>query len=193
MAIVSPPTPANNVPMVLAANANTGAWGSFTNWDARCLCVFRGQLFFGASDGAVVQGWIGGSDQGAPYTGRYLPLFDDMGSPASRKISKLARVVMRSSVSLMSIVAAQYDWNMNMPAAPDATPMPALSVWDGATWNASLWDAESPSVICQRWRSVSGSGYAIGIGVQVTSAADVPLDAEIIRVDLTYETGDIVT
>lgn len=193
MAIVSPPTPNNTTPMVFVANANTGAWAPFTNWDARCMCSFDGRLFFGTSGGAVVQGYTGGDDQGDPYTGRYLPLFDDMGTAANRKPAELARVVMRSNVSVSSTVTAMFDWNMDLPPVPDAVSVPALSVWDAGVWDQSIWDAGAPSIVCQRWRSVGGWGYAMAIAVQVTSGASIPLDAEIIRTDLTWATGDIVS
>lgn len=193
MVVVAPPAPATDTQKAFAANANTGAWASFTGWNIRCMTVFRGQLFFGSDFGAVVRAYVGGSDQGTAYTGKYLGLFDDMGSVASRKIVQVARVTLQSSVQVNPTTDAHFDWLMDLPPAPDAEVVIADNVWDSAIWNRAIWDTNTDAFVYQAWNSVGGSGARMAPSVQITSGATVPIDAELVSVDVTYTTADIVT
>lgn len=193
LVVISPPPPAVTSPQVFVANANTGAWCKFTGWNVRCLAVFRGQLFFGSDNGAVVQAGIGGNDQGNTYTARYLGLFEDGGTPSSRKIGELARATILSSINVQPQVSLQFDYRTNLPAPPNAAAPPSGNQWDNAIWDQSVWDAEADAVISQKWVSVGGSGSKLAPVVQITSGADIPIDAELVSYELTYKVSDIVT
>lgn len=193
MVVVAPPTGIDDDPVMFVANARTGAWAPFTNWLGTCLEVFKGRLFFGSVDGKVIEANVGGLDQGKPYTGSYVPLFEDLRSPASMKIAELARVVIRSTVTLKEQVTAQFDYDMNLPSPPSAAPVPVGNEWGNAIWGESVWGGRSDAVLSQNWHSVSGSGYTVATGVQITSGAVVPSDAEIIRTEMTYINGDILS
>src|SRR3546814_13466317 len=67
----------------------TGAWARFTGWDVRCMEVFEGRLLFGSPNGGVFLANETGSDDGQPYTGAAIPLFDDFGAPGARKVPKV--------------------------------------------------------------------------------------------------------
>lgn len=193
MIIVAPPSPAIRSPQVFPVNANTGAWCKFTGWNVRCMAVFRGMLMFGSDGGAVVRGGIGGDDQGETYTGRYLGLFEDAGNPAARKIAELSRATLLSSVDVSPIVSVEFDYSQSLPPYPDAVIVPGGNQWDNAIWNQSTWDAESGSFIVQNWVSVGGSGARMAPSVQLTSGSSIPLDSELVGVDVTYSVADIVS
>lgn len=191
MVLISPPVADDT--SVFVANANTGAWAKFTGWRPRCWCVWRGRLYFGSDGGQVVQAGITGSDQGSTYTGRYMGLFDDLGAPASRKIARMVRATLQSTVAISPFVSVAFDWNMNFPAAPPAEPAQIDNVWDSATWDQARWDSENLSVIYQRWNAAGGSGARVAPVVQITSGSTIPIDAELVAVELTYAGADIVT
>lgn len=193
MVMVVPPLIGGQDAMLFAANARTGAWSRFTNWEAICTCVFKGKLYFGSTDGRVVLANVGGNDEGETYTGSYLPLFEDFGSPASAKIGQLARPVLRSSVDLDIAVSLHCDFDLDLPTPPPATLGGSGSQWGVGIWGASTWGDARPTVITQDWQSVGGIGYAMSPATQVTSGDVIPLDAEIIRTELTFQTADIVT
>lgn len=193
MAMVSTPTPNDLMPIVMVSNSDSGAWCIFEGWQPTCFEVFKGRLFMGSVGGAIQECWVGGVDEELPYTGTLIPLYNDMGSPGQRKISKIARVTSRSSYRCDMQIQARYDWNVNEPPAPDAVFIPIGNEWDNGIWDESVWDSQRNSVVEQYWRSVGGSGYAASVVVQVTSGAIVPLDVEIVRMDLTYEIADIVS
>lgn len=191
MVMVAPPsTDGQNV---LVANSSTGAWCRYTGFNPRCFATWRGGLYFGADGGQVVQFGITGSDQGGTYTGRYMGLFDDLGAPASRKVARMVRATLQSTVSITPGVSVTFDWNQNFPAAPNAEPAQVDSVWDGAIWDQARWDSESLSSIYQRWTAAGGSGARVAPIVQITSGATIPIDAELIAVELTFNGADIVT
>jgi len=193
MVVVAPPTVAETSAEVYVANSRTGAWAKYTGWDATCLEVFKERMFFGSQDGRVVEANITGLDEGAAYTARYLPLFDDLKSPGSLKIADLARATIRSSIPVRDQVSVQFDYQTQLPTPPDATLVLSSSTWGDATWGESVWGETTTPTTQESWRSVGGSGYTLAPAVQVTSGANVPLDAEIVRVDVTFSTADIVT
>lgn len=193
MVIVAPPTANGEPPRWFVANARTGAWAPFTNWDATCVLVFKERCFYGSQAGKVVEANVTGLDQGAPYTATYLPLFDDMGSPASLKIAKMARLVVRSGFSIRDQLSFQKDFMSTLPSAPDAAMVPVSSVWGGATWGESVWGQTGNVNTYQNWRPVAGSGYSIAAAGQITSGAVAPLDTEIARLDLAFEISDQLT
>ena len=190
---VSPPTPVAQQPVVFCANSVTGSWCKITGWDITAMETFQGRFYFGSRDGNVRWGWSGGNDEGLPYTGHYLPLYDSMGSPASIKLAKMARAVMRSAYPVTEKVTAMFGFNLAMPAPPNAVTVPIGNEWDNATWNVSLWDADRASIFKSDWRSVGGSGSDVSIAVQITSGTDIPLDVELIRIDMTYTVAGMVT
>lgn len=191
MVLVAPPAQTDQT--VFVANANTGAWCKFTGWLPRCFAVWRGRLYFGSDGGQVVEANVSGSDQGVSYTGRYMGLYDDLGAPAARKMAMFARPSMQSSVAISPSVSVAFDWSTNFPPAPNAEPAQSESAWDGGTWDLSRWDSVELTVSYERWNSVGGSGARIAPIVQITSGTAIPIDAELIAVEITYSVSDIVT
>lgn len=190
MVAVAPPTTTGTSPTFFAANALTGAWAPFTNWEVTCLEVFNGRLFFGSTNGLVIEAMVGGTDHGIAYTGVYMPLFSDEGAPTARKIARLARVTARSTAAVREKLSCAFDFNKALPAPPDVLPTSVGNEWESGIWNESVWSVSREAVLTQRRHSVSGSGYRLAPALQVTSGSSVPLDLEIIGLDLTYEMGD---
>lgn len=193
MTIIGTPTPDDLRPLTLVVNADSGAWGRFTNWQPMCMETFTGRLIMGSVQGRMQEAWVGGSDEGQPYTATALPLFYDSGTPFQRKIARNAKVTIRSSYPVNPSVTAKFDWDMNMPPAPSAPLIPIGNEWDNGIWDESIWNAEPGAFLWQNNVSVGGSGYAASVAVQITSSSLVPLDAELVRLDLTTETADVVS
>lgn len=193
MTVVALPTIADELPKWFVANVRTGAWGIFTGWDANCLVVFDDRLFYGSSEGRVIEANVTGLDLGEAYTATYVPLFEDLGTPASLKVPALARPVIRAPVEVRSTLAMQRDFIIDLPAAPAATPVPPGSTWGTGVWGESVWGQEQVLGIVQDWVSVGNPGYALAPALLVTSGSLQPLDAEVVRIEATYSTAEIVT
>lgn len=193
MFVLALPTVNEQSPQMFVANTTTGAWCRFTGWNGTCLEVFKERLFFGSENGQIIEGGVTGYDIGHPYTGSFVPLFDDLGSPGSLKTATLARAVVRSKVEIDDQVSCQSDFQVDLPADPDASPVSPGSQWDVGTWDVSVWGEEAATITQQPWRSVFGHGYSLAPALQVTSGAVVPLDAELVRLDLVFGTADLVS
>lgn len=193
MGIVIPPMTDSSNPVWFISNLETGAWAPFTNWYATCVLSWNGRLFFGSRDGFVIEAMVGGSDNGDPFVGIYVPLFSDVGKPTANKAARMARVETKSRAPVNERVSCLFDFEAGLPAPPDSGLVPIGNEWDNATWNASVWNADRSAVITKRRHSVAGNGYRLAPAYQVTSGAAVPLDVEIVTLDVTLESGDAFT
>jgi hypothetical protein len=185
IAIIAPPDlQGSSSPVMFVSNTETGAWARYTGWQALCMTVFRGKLYFGSPGGLVFEANAGGLDDGEVYSGTVVPLFDDLGSPASAKVGTMARALTRANLDVVDQVDILTDYNTtSLPAAPDATPIAASNVWGEGIWGQSVWATTTPSFVNQKWRSASGIGYALAPCYQITSGSLGPLDLELISID----------
>ena len=191
MVVVAPPFSSTDAPFVYVANARTGAWAKFTNWNAKCLIEFNGRAFFGSNNGYVIEANVTGTDLDTPYTGSYVPLFNDLGA-LGMKVTGMARAVLRGPVAVADSVSVQTDFNISLPSPPAATTVMADNKWGTAIWGQSVWSGTAESKTYQQWRSAPANGYAVSPSLQVTSGSSTPLDVEIIRMDVTFENNDAV-
>lgn len=194
MAIVSPPDMlTSSDPVMFVTNAETGAWARFTNWQANCLEVFKGELYFGSADGQVFRANATGEDDGEPYTGVVIPLFQDAGESAALKVGKVGRARVMASSTIKDRVDLLSDYSETVPTPPDASPIEGGSTWGSAIWGQSQWMGTTPTVINQRWRSVGGLGYSLAPCYQLTSGSLTPLDAELIDLEITFTFAGLVS
>jgi hypothetical protein len=191
MVLVVPPHLNGSSPVMFVANALTGKWCRFTGWTSNCMEVFQGQLYFGSLEGEVIKANIGGSDKGNTYTAAYLPLFEDYGQPAFLKLAKLVRFTIRAAAKLNMAVKLHVEYDKELPPAPNATAVTSTQEWGTAIWGESAWGAASQTILNNDWQAIGGGGYVVAPSCQVTSGYVVPLDAEIMSTDLTFEMTDV--
>jgi hypothetical protein len=173
------------------ANTRTGGWSKFTGWQANCLRVFQGRLFFGSNDGVVVEANVTGADQGNVYTGVYVPLFSDFGAPG-RKVAGMSRAVTRAVSNPNEKLSMQAEYLVNLPPPPDAGQSTASNVWGAGVWGTSTWGGTAVKNTFGAWHSTPLNGDALAPALQITSGSVAPIDAEIVRIDVTYQPGDMV-
>lgn len=180
-------------PLFLVSNARTGAWAPFTNWNALCMETFEGDMFFGTPDGFVMQAMVGGTDLGTPFTGTYIPLFSNAGKPTAMKVARMARAELISATEINEKLSCRFDFDDAIPTPPDVEPVPVGNEWENAIWNESVWSSDRAKIVSKRRQSVNGNGYRLAPVLQITSGAAVPLDVQIVSLDVTFETGDYFT
>lgn len=190
MVLVSLPTENEQSPTMFVTNARTGAWAPFTGWSGTCFEIFQGRLFFGSQNGKVVEAWVTGLDQGLPYTATYVPLFTDFGDSGAQKIALMGRVQSRGPYSISPQMSAQANWVVDLPSPPAASPVPEGSQWDVGIWGQSVWGTQRSRIWQGDWQSAGNIGYSLAPGMQVTSGSIIPLDAEIIALDFSYQSAD---
>jgi len=186
MAVVALPTQGEEAPAMFLANVRTGAWCRRLNWSATCVLVFKERLFYGSQDGKVVEANVTGLDQGLPYTGVCVPLFDSLGAPASLKISEMIMAFGMSPTPVTVQTSMQIDFVVDLPPAPDALPVPIGNEWGNAIWGQSVWGSQPTLIPRRQWEAAAGEGYALSPAIQVSSGSLVPLDYELVSVQTTY-------
>lgn len=122
--VINPPVINNLASVLYVVNLRTGAWGKFTGWNANCMAVFRGRLFFGSTLSQVVEANVTGTDMGQPYTGVYVPLFSDLGAPAT-KTTGMTRVIAQSFGPLDEKLSMHAEFSVNLPAVPAGSVAPS--------------------------------------------------------------------
>jgi hypothetical protein len=193
MAVISPPSPTGSYdPVLFISNTETGAWCRYTNWDARCMEVFQGQLYFGGPNGKIYRANVTGMDENETYTSTVIPLFDDMGQPSNQKVGKTGRGVARSkSTDLNYSLRFKSDFNINAGSAPSASPVSGANAWGSGVWGQAVWGGDADPTLSQKWKSIGGYGYACSMSYQITSGSLVPMDAELIRLEMTFTMGEV--
>lgn len=194
MVVVALPTVAGEIPEMFIANARTGAWSNFLNWDGACLGIYQGRMFFGSADGRVVEAYQTGADEGIPYTSVWIPLFTDVDQPANIKITRNASPVLRATQKANVTVTMMFDYQVDDMPPPAATPVSGDSVWGTAVWGSptAIWGGGTNKTHQQEWQGVGGSGFAFAPAMQITSGSTAPLGAEIIRMDVTFEMAGLI-
>lgn len=192
MVIVALPTIQGETPVWLVVNARTKAWTQFTNWDATCVHVFNDRCFFGTPDGKIVEANVSGLDEGKPYTALCVPMFDQMGVAGHKAVS-LLRAVIRGQYPVIEKMSVQSDYQLRIPSAPNAGEVQDQGLWGTAAWGFSEWGATTTvKNVYQYWQSAFGTGEVLAPCIQITSGSLAPLDAELVRIDATFTSGEIV-
>lgn len=196
MVVVALPTVDEQPPAMYIVNARTGAWANFTGWSGTCLEVFNGRMFFGSQSGAIIEAYVTGTDdQNKPYTATYIPLFEQLASPGTIKLPQICRMTSRGPSEVIAKLSAMTDYIIERPAVPSASPVTNGSQWGVGIWGpgGSLWGGQTQLKFQHQWDSVGGAAYAsIAPCVQITSGSSVPLDTEIISLEMTWNMSDFI-
>lgn len=173
-------------------NARTGAWASYVGWDANCFAVYNDNLYFGSSDGRVMQAEVGGADDGSNYTATVFPSFTSMNSGANRKQVKLVKPYIQSNIQFSPKITVNVDYDTSIPAYPTAIlPGANGAKWDSARWDIDVWPLTLLNL--NYWQSGRGWGVSVSPILQVTlSTATVTPDIRLIATDMLFEDGNIV-
>jgi hypothetical protein len=197
MVMIALPAAADARAEMLIANARTGAWTLYTGWQGTCLCGFGDRMFYGSTAGRIIEAEIGGKDVGQPghsaipYTAHAVPLFEGLRATGMAKEAGLARAVLRTSGEVLPRMSAHADYQIELPVSPDAPMDVTASVWGLGVWDTSLWGGQQVKTTVQDWESVSAIGTVLSAGISITSGGIAPPRIELVRIDLTYQVGDL--
>lgn len=185
--VVAPGPYGSRQNVFFVVNLRTGAWSRWTNTRANCLLAFNNQLFFGTSNGVVMEAEKGGSDNGIPYTGVLIPLFDDCGAPGLLKTTTQLNAVFLADSNPLASVGMLYDYRQNTRAAPSAFIESEAAVWGTGAWGTAEWGVGRSKQVYIVKRSAPGSGIVVAPVVQVTSSGTSAPSVELARVDVAFE------
>lgn len=177
----------------LVVNARTGACARIVGWDTRAIIVFDDKFYFGNADGEILQGDISGADNGDPYSAVIVPRFDSLGSP-EEKSAIHARVVARGNNEFTPQLFANADYEIEIPTPLSADPDTDPNLWGTGIWDTSTWGVSTEmKARFSEWQSVAANGYALAPGLQITSGRVTAPDVELVRLDLQFEQGEVMS
>lgn len=179
--------------VAFVVNTDTGKWSRFTNWDARCMILHADSLYIGTNAGKIKQCEIGGTDDNQPIYYTIIGNPEFFGDPASFKTVLQARATFVGSTPINPKISASMDFKVYLPAAPNAPDDVSSSAWDEGLWDVADWDQELPiPTIRRRWVSIGRSGYCMQYQVQLVGMLTPAPDAELVGIDIMYESGGVV-
>lgn len=191
MAIVNIPQTSTSDKQQFIANAESGAWSRYTGWDALSFAVLGDNLFYGTSDGRVMQAETGGQDGTGIYTAICCWSFSDLGAPGKRKSVRLMRPILQTSFVSDPAFSILADYDFTLPAAPSVgSSIPSTFRWDIDKWDVGAWGGVAQRLA--KWATLTGIGTAIAPVMQYSiSTTDTP-DIRVTQLDLVYEAGEVM-
>ena len=171
------------------ANVRTGSWARYVGWDANCFAVYNNALYYGTSDGRVMQAETGGQDDGANYTWTVFPAYNSLGSPAINKHVKMVRPRIQSAFPVTPQVTIKVDFDTTKPPQPTASAAaPVGALWDVALWDVATWPAALTDI--SSWVDAEGFGANISPVVQLTLSTSITPDVRLTAIEILYENGN---
>ena len=187
MGIVNLPKKNTGDKSQFVVNARTGAWASYSGWDANCFAVYNDSLYYGSSDGRVMQAEVGGADDGGNYSVTIFPSFSSLDGGPGRKQSIMVRPYLQANVRFTPQITMRVDFDTQLPNAPGAV----LPQSDGAKWDTAIWDSDVwPATLINQnnWTTSYGFGSTMAPVLQWTlSSATLTPDMRLTRIDVLFE------
>lgn len=156
MLVMNIPTVETTSAVQYVMNTLTGAWCSFSGWNANCFCLFNDKLYFGAANGEVIQADVGSTDLGETIVATGQTAYRAFGSTGRNKQFKLIKALVRSTATNRPRLGVSTDFveTNNLSVLPANASSGAL--WDTAVWDQATWSVDD--VPLSDWASVNAFG-----------------------------------
>lgn len=141
--------------MQLVMNAVTGAWCSFSSWDAACFVVHGGVLYFGNSDGEVWKAWDGvlTADGSADVLGTVLFANERFGGTRQSQVGMVRPLISTDgSVEINLGFVSDFDEPEITSTIPRNTTATG-GIWDTGLWDSAIWGGGT--ILLRSWYNVS--------------------------------------
>lgn len=149
------------------------AWCRLKGWDALCMEVFDGFLYYGSST-AVVRAFSGVSDFGNQIEAELMSAYDYFSTRGQSKQIKLIRPHFRAAGGFSLLLGGNTDFGVEVPRAVlEVVPGGDTAVWDTALWDEAVWSADA--TVAGDWQTVgTRPGFNFSLYVKVASATTTP-------------------
>jgi hypothetical protein len=163
--ILNIPISENELQTQYVMNTLTGAWCSFTGWNANTFAVFNNNLYFGDNAGAVNQAYAGGTDVLQGIQADMQCAYNWFDEPGKTKRITMIQPLLTLSGDLTPTLAVDEDFVTSTAVAPITTGLTGNVLWDQAIWDQSIWPALTASF--NQFLSVEAIGHALAIRMRV--------------------------
>ena len=192
MAIINLPKATSADRTQYVVNARTGAWARYVGWDANCFAVYNNKLFYGSSDGRVMQAEVGSADDGQNYTVTIFPNFTSLGGGVNKKQMRMIHPYITSNFYQDMRITVNVDFDLSIPDAPSSFAAPANNaLWDVSLWDVAVWSGGLQTQ--KHWQTANGFGVVFAPILQATlSTASQTADIRLMRTDILFEDAEII-
>jgi len=167
-------------------NTDTGAWCTFSGWDAVCWELHGDSVYFGTAN-RVIKANSGASDLGVNIVGDARQAFNYLGNRAQTKFVSMIRPMYSTTAPITTYLDVSLDFSLDRPGQSVASSGTPGALWGSGVWDVSVWGG-SP-VTQNDWLEVGGVGYCMSLTVQAaTNVADVAWYAT----DVVYAKGGVL-
>ena len=176
-----------------AANSISLAWCRIVGWDVWCWIRMRGDMFFGTSDGIIMQADRTGFDDDRPYVATVVGAWGVFQQQLQTTVWHQARASFLSSNAqpFQPQLSACVDYVIKIPTPPLIGPDPGVAdVWDQGLWDQAKWDQPAPAappIRNTRWVSIGRTGYTHAPIVQVHIGQIGKPNVELVSIDAAFE------
>lgn len=185
--LIGAPDPSGGT-VVLCANTRTGAWSTVSGWDVQCSTIWTDRFIFGTSDGQIVRGDTTGTDMGLPFSGTYVPKFQDFNN-GNEKIATHARVMFQSEERARPQLACFANYEIGDFPVAEAPSTVGGDVWGTGVWGTSVWGAAGTLIATLEWQGVAAQGFSLAPAIILQSNQISASSFRLVATQLRYETG----
>lgn len=146
-------------------NTITGAWCSFSGWNASCFEIFNGSLYFGSTTGNVVLAYTGPNDNGQPIASQMATAFNYFDEPGRIKSADMVRPFFVADGNIIPGLTVDSDFKTTGSPTSAVQSIGSSSLWDSAIWDTSVWGGNTIQVT--NWLSVNSLGTALSVNMGI--------------------------
>ena len=161
MMILNVPIQTNGVATQYVMNAITGAWCSFTGWNANCFERFNENLYFADNLGNVNIAYTGRTDFNNVIVADMKCAFNFFEQPGLNKNMTMVKPYLTADGSVTPTMGVDVDFGSSVLQAPITTTITNSALWDTGTWDVSSWSGGTITVA--NWYSVQALGTALAV------------------------------
>lgn len=148
-----------------AMNTLTGAWCSFTGWNAQCFERYNDNLYFGDNAGNVNIAYTGRTDLANAIQADMKCAFNYFSTPGQVKNMTMAKPYIVADGTITPTMGVDIDFGSSNITAPISTSSALGGLWGTAVWDTSVWGGGS--VVIANWYSVNALGTALALRMKI--------------------------
>jgi hypothetical protein len=171
LALLNIPQSPNIQQVQFVMNTLTGAWCSFSGWNANTFALFQDNLYFGDNNGNINQAYISLGDNMNPIAADMQCAFNWLDEPGKVKRMTMIQPLLTIGQTTTPTLAIDTDFEVSTAVAT-VSEIIGGSLWNIDLWDSALWAGGNRNYIS--WLSVDALGHAMAVRLRVTINGNVP-------------------
>jgi hypothetical protein len=163
--ILNVPISENSSQTQYVMNTLTGAWCSFTGWNANTFGLYNDNLYFGDNSGNVNLAYTSRTDFNQGIVADMKCAFNFFEAPGRLKNMTMIKPYMITDGFITPTFNINVDFGDVSPTVPVVSAKPVGALWDTALWDSGLWS--SGTSVSALWQNVNALGTALAARMKI--------------------------